>query len=180
MNQSNLLATFQKDQPYLKKRFLEWLIAIVLLLVLSACTLPNFLGWHPQINRSMIAAELLQNRERWASRGITNYRYVLQIRCFCPPESVQPVMIEVQDNKVVSITSAQDSKPVDAQGFQRNDTIDKLFDRIQEAFDNNAYIIEAKYNPDFGYPRRVFVDYDERIVDEEMQFEIVYFEVIEE
>lgn len=170
----------QQVQQHLKIRSIEGLITITLLFVLSACALPDYLGWRSQVNRSITVIELRQNRERWAGRNIPNYRYALQIICFCPPEFRQAVVIEVRDNTMVSITSALDSTPVDSQGFEHTDTIDKLFGIIQEALDNEAYSIEAKYDPDFGYPRRIFIDYEERTADEEMGYEIINFEVIEE
>jgi hypothetical protein len=132
------------------------------------------------LNRLITPIELRQNRERWVDHNIANYRYTLQTHCLCPPEYGQLVVIEVRDNRMVSITSALDSSSVDNQGFDHIDTIEKLFNIIQDAIDNDAYNIEVSYDPDFGYPRQVSIDYEEKIADEEMRYEVINFEVIEE
>jgi len=42
-------------------------------------------------------AELEQRRADWIARGITDYRFQLQITCFCGGDITRPVLIEVRE-----------------------------------------------------------------------------------
>ncbi|MBT5773744.1 MAG: hypothetical protein HOH95_05130, partial [Dehalococcoidia bacterium] len=51
-------------------------------------------------------------------------------------------------------------------------TIDGLFNLIEEAIDQRAAAINVTYHPTLGYPLDAYIDYDLRIADEELGFTI--------
>ena len=70
------------------------LILIVMALILAACGSANALAGQSEID---------QNQGKWQDAGISDYRYNLSISCFCVFTQDMPLMIEVQDGKVVSM-----------------------------------------------------------------------------
>lgn len=125
-----------------------------------------------------IAKELRQNRRRWAAQNIANYRYTLQINCFCLPEVRQPVVIEVRNGKRTSITPVQSGLPVNASYFRRYDTIPKLFNVIQAAINDKADSISVTYDPALGYPTQISIDPEQLAADEEIWLTINNFQII--
>ncbi len=113
-------------------------------------------------------AELLRAQSRWERSGITRYQYTAAWQCFCLPNYIADVTVDVQDDNVLSITF------VDIIGNvpdpERYGTIDAFFARIQDAIDRNAASIAAEYDPQFGYPTNVFIDYEAMMADEEQGF----------
>ena len=53
--------------------------------------------------------------------------------------------------------------------------IEGLFALIQNAITQNAARIEVSYDETYGYPAELFIDYDERMADEEDRFTINSF-----
>lgn len=108
---------------------------------------------------------LAENRAKWQAQGIQHYRFNLSISCFCPFQEQMPLTIEVQNGKVVSI-SARDGEDVTPflESYSRSDTIDKLFNIIASA-EGSADELEIEYNPTYGFPSLVWIDYMKNAVD---------------
>ena len=53
--------------------------------------------------------------------------------------------------------------------------IEGLFALIREAITQNASRIEVTFDETYGYPSELFIDYDERMADEEASFRISSF-----
>ena len=117
---------------------------------------------------SSLERDLSQNRQLWTSRNLKDYRYRLQLGCFCPRELTQPVIIEVKNGQRVSIVYEADRSVVANEFFNRFDTIDDVFAFVDDAIDRDASKITVTFNSEFGYPTQVSVDYIELAVDEEM------------
>lgn len=123
-------------------------------------------------------SELDQARERWELVGSQFYGFRFQRGCFCPPEIVRPVRIEVRDGLVISAVDPDTNEPIDPplNGFP---TIEDLFDEIQDAIDQDAARIDATYDESFGYPVQVFIDWIQNAIDDEMSFQLSeYTEVL--
>ena len=116
-------------------------------------------------------SELDRARGRWESVGSESYGFRFQRGCFCPPEIVRPVRIEVRDGVVISAVDPDTNEPVDPppDGFP---TIDDLFDEIQDAIDRGAHTVDATYDESFGYPVQVFIDWIRNAIDDEMSFQL--------
>ena len=119
-----------------------------------------------------IQSELDQNRKKWASAVVSNYQFNFRWKCFCSEEFVEPVNISVRENRIVDVAFVADDVPFTMIGLWRYQTVDKLFDLLQEGIDKNAHSISADYHSELGYPVRASIDYEEYTVDEEKGFEI--------
>lgn len=113
---------------------------------------------------------LESNRELWRSQGASDYRYVYQATCFCIQEALIPVEIRVADGTIVSVTSVETGEPADPAFFSGDLTIEGLFATLSAALDQDPARFDVTYDPEFGYPRSAFIDFDERVADEEQGF----------
>ena len=119
-----------------------------------------------------IQVTLNQNRTKWASEMKPDYRFNFRWICFCVPEYIKLANISVRQNTIDSATFVEDGVPIVAEGLERYQTIEELFDFIQEAIDENAHSISAGYHSELGYPMDVWIDYSAGIADEERGFKI--------
>ncbi len=115
-------------------------------------------------------ASILKNRARWERSGITNYAYEMAWQCFCPPWFTALVNVVVVQGQVAALELVDSAMGPMIQAQERYVTIDGLFDFLQDALDRDAFQIRAEYGSELGYPREVFVDYSELMVDEELGF----------
>ncbi|MBE9227909.1 hypothetical protein IQ264_21025 [Phormidium sp. LEGE 05292] len=121
-----------------------------------------------QMSENPISEELRKNQELWVKQKLKNYRYILQVSCFCPPNITQPVIIDVRSGKTSSITPQTSRNIVNRELFQKYDSIDKLFEIIRSALAKNAHRVDVKYHPTLGYPTQISIDYDKLMADEEL------------
>jgi hypothetical protein len=124
------------------------------------------------VGGNAMRAQLDRNRQLWNERGLSDYQYVFNWSCFCLPEYTAPVNIKVERGEWTEISSVGDGVPVIEKDWRRYKTIEELFDIIDEALLQDAKEIRVEYDPDLGYPSSVFIDYDERIADEERGFNV--------
>lgn len=117
---------------------------------------------------SDLQLELDAARALWESTATSNYTYNFNWQCFCIEDFVARVTVTVQDGQVMSVIRVEDGQPVDEQFKDSFVTVDELFDRLQDAIDQNAASIRAEFDPGNGLPTEVFIDYQAIIADEEM------------
>ena len=115
-------------------------------------------------------------RARWAATNADNYVFEFRRSCFCAPDFVRPVRIEVLDGVVSSAVYVDTEEPISPPPTSVP-TIDDLFDEIQDAVDGMAFSIVADYDADMGYPTSVSIDYIENAIDDEMAFTVSSFEL---
>ena len=117
------------------------------------------------------ADDLARNRALWQAEGSADYEFGFQRFCFCPEEAVRHVQIRVTAGAVVSVIDAQ-GQPVDSLAAARwfTFTIDSLFGVVEHAIAVDAHRLTVRYDPEFGYPESIAVDYDAATVDEEMLY----------
>lgn len=140
-------------------------ILLILILSLSACG---------------ARSELDRNLEKWESSGVSHYRFELTISCFCPYMDIIPVVVEVKDGKILSMTGA-DGKPLTGEfraTFEQAGTIEALF-AIAGANLAEADKVEITYDPQYSYPASIKVDRIKLAVDDEISYYIGSFKVIE-
>lgn len=133
---------------------------------------------NPPVMESSILEELRKNQQLWAKQNLRNYRYTLQVNCFCPPQITQPVVIEVRRGRTVSTRAANNRNTVNRDFFKDYDSVDKLFEIIRDAVAKNAHRIEVNYHPTLGYPTKVSIDYSQQMADEERYFTVERLEAI--
>lgn len=145
--------------PQLLRRTLNLLACLMAAGTLSGCVNPEW--------RALQQARLL-----WEANGIYSYSYDLQISCFCVEDVTRPVRVLVQNDQAVSVEYIDAKADAPAEYFVRYDTIDKLFDIVEDGIVGGAEVVEVDYNPDFGYPASVFIDESMNLQDEEIAWTV--------
>jgi hypothetical protein len=93
-------------------------------------------------------------RAAWRTRGISDYRVRIAMRCFCPFSP--PAILEVRGGIPVTLRDSL-GRPAGPPREPYAFTIEGLFDLIERAARNDE-LVEVSYAPCFGYPASVQVD----------------------
>ena len=117
-----------------------------------------------------VQATLLRHQDRWEHSGITDYDYTGAWSCFCPQEYLADVAVTVRGGVVTSVAFAGEELTVTPPSPERFVPVEELFALLQDAVTRNAARIEVAYDERYGYPAELFIDYDERMADEETRF----------
>jgi hypothetical protein len=130
--------------------------ALLLATVLGGC-----LGGDDSFQRD----KLNQARTLWDSKNVSSYSYILELQCFCAPASqLSPVLVTVQNGAVTSLQywdeDPADRTPAPASIFGPYDTVEELFDFIGDAINQDAAVLQVRYDPEYGFPDVVNVDYE--------------------
>jgi len=148
------------------------LLFILLTLALAACTaVGNAMGSQSEIE---------QNQEKWQNANISHYRYNLFISCFCVFTQDMPLIIEVKDGEVVSM-EFHSGNEIDAslhELFDKYATIDRLFAELEADLNGAADEVIAKYDPTYGFPAEVTIDFVKEATDDELYLTLSNFEVL--
>ena len=143
------------------------LIFIFIVLALAACSMGS-------------QTEIARNKEKWQDANITHYRYNLTLGCFCVFRQDMPLVIEVMDGKVVSM-EYQNGNPIDATNrefFERFSTIDRIFSELEADLAGAADEVTVTYDPTYGFPVEVSIDYVKEATDDELYLTISDFQVL--
>jgi hypothetical protein len=125
--------------------------------------------------RGGLRDELDKHRRIWENEVVRDYQYRLQVLCFCPPEVTNPVIVEVKGGVTSSVIYVGTGLPVGNNNFIRYDTIEEMFQVIEDAINQNADEIKVEYNADLGYPTRIEIDFIKMAVDDEITYTISNF-----
>ncbi len=115
-----------------------------------------------------VQADLDAARANWAALGVTSYTYEFNWQCFCLQEFVEPVRITVTGGEVTGVVRVENDEPVAAERLDDYETVDALFDRVQDAIDKGAASIRAEFDSENGLPNEVFIDFQSLLADEEL------------
>ncbi len=125
-------------------------------------------------------SQLAAGRDRWQKAGISHYRYNLTVGCFCAFSQRTPLTIEVANGVVQSMTY-KDGTPVPADQvslFTDYSTIDALFRYTGEAL-RQADEIKVQYDPTYGFPSSVQIDFIKQAVDDELWLTVANFQPLQ-
>jgi hypothetical protein len=126
-----------------------------------------------------LAQDLVASRARWAEAGISDYEYSYQRVCECHPEQPADTIVTVRDGKVAAVRYARKdyvediSLASDRLGWFR--TIDDLFTLLDTATAREAEI-RVSFDPRYGYPAAVHIDYVADLVGDEVDLRVTRFE----
>ena len=133
-------------------------------LLLSSCSiLPN---------RDFNAAQ-----SRWQNSHLSHYRYSIHVGCFCAFMDRMPLSIEVANGAVQSMTY-NDGTPVpqdQTENFARYSTIDAVFGVTADAL-HRADDVKVAYDPTYGFPSSVQIDYMRNAADDELTLSLSNFQ----
>ena len=145
------------------------LLLIVMVLILTACASVQALGNNSEIG---------QNQEKWQNTNISHYRYTLSISCFCVFAQDMPLVVEVQNGKVISM-EYKNGKEIDSslrELFNKYATIDRIFAEVNASLNGGADSVVVKYHPTYGFPTDVTIDVQKQAADDELYLTLSNFE----
>lgn len=133
----------------------------------------------PPTDLAKVERNLNQMQTQWQEQGLSDYRFQFYWQCFCPEDYREPVWVTVKDGEVESIKTVDPDSEVTPLDKSEYRTIDGLFDIIRDGVEEDAYEIRVAYDNTMAYPTSVYIDYDQRIVDEEQGFFASELEVLQ-
>jgi hypothetical protein len=144
-------------------------IFTLMAIVLSACAAAAVSGSQTEIG---------QNKEKWQNANISHYRYHLHLSCFCVFVENMPLVIEVQDGKVVSMEfhNGKEIDPSLMELFGKYQTIDLVFTELEAGLNGAADEVTVKYDPTYGFPTEATIDVVKEAIDDELYLTISNFE----
>ena len=117
--------------------------------------------------------DLLANRRQWQSQRLTNYQVQFRMSCFCVPDATAPVILQVRNGAIVSVTRVADGAAVPSTKWEGiYYTVDQMFALIADAQAKGAEEVRVEYHAELRYPTTVFIDQSTRLADEERWFEM--------
>jgi len=122
--------------------------------------------------------EIERNREKWQDASISHYRFSLFVGCFCVFSQDMPLAIEVQDGEVVSMEyqSGNDIDATNRELFERYATIDRIFTELEADINGAADEVVVTYDPTYGFPAQVNIDFIKEAIDDELALTVSEFE----
>ncbi len=120
--------------------------------------------------------ELDANRGKWKTTGIDHYELRYQRVCECHREVPADTIVTVDGGRIVDVRYRRDDYltdiPVPAERRKWFSTVEDFFGLIERALQSGA-LVRASYQPDLGYPRRIYIDYHKLMVGEEVELHIL-------
>lgn len=111
-------------------------------------------------------------RARWASRGPSSYSITATRSCECLPSMIGPVTIVVSNGVVQSRRYASTGDTVPTPLASEFLSVEEMFARIQRFMALHPARLDVRYDPDTGYPTMVSIDYNARIADDEIIYQL--------
>ena len=116
---------------------------------------------------STTQSELDDARAKWEREDVGAYQFKWTRSCECDPEVFREKLVTVSGDMITGAMYTDDNTAVPTTAYATIWTVPALFDRIQDAIDEDAYSIHITYDAMLGYPSRVSIDYSLEIADEE-------------
>jgi hypothetical protein len=109
-------------------------------------------------------------RDRWQRTRATNYQYELTVSCFCAHRGTY--RLTVRNDRVVRV-QPRDALPPGPRTL--GESVDGLFARVAAALghespESRADRVIVSYDPAYGYPVRIDIDWDKDAVDDEASY----------
>lgn len=121
--------------------------------------------------------DLEANRQTWQKYKIDNYEFEVSKACFCP-EYLYPARVVVRSDTVNAVFDPETGESLrnpDTKNqvkLSRYNSINDLFEIVEEAIRYEADSIEVKYDRALGYPKYISIDYIKEARDDELTFKI--------
>lgn len=104
-------------------------------------------------------------RAAWLRLGLEDYAFTYHRACECKPEWTRPARVIVRAGRVSE--AAADNHNLAVAAVEYYPTVDHLFKRIAEAFNNESDRIDITYDRELYYPVRLRIDPDLGVADDE-------------
>jgi hypothetical protein len=144
------------------------LICCLSLLTLAACSGSD----EDQQSRN----ELEHAEQTWANAAIHDYQYTLTLACFCGSGPTQAApgtySVVVSDDVVESAFDTGSGEYLSDDQAASLPTIDALFDRIEDAYDDDADHVDVSYDAVYGFPVDLAIDPIAGAIDDEIEYHV--------
>ena len=117
---------------------------------------------------SRAQSELDRNWDRFQSTAPLSYSYTVRVTCACSSDVTRPVTVWVDRGNIEYLLYADDNRPVPLSVANSFPSAEQLCDAIQDASDRQADYVDSDYDPTYGYPTDVYIDYDRRVSSDEL------------
>ncbi len=143
------------------------LLFIIIALVLTACSVRS-------------QTEIERNEQKWQNTNISHYRFHLVVGCFCVFSQNMPLVIEVQNNEVVSMEykSGNEIDASSCQIFEKYGTIDRIFSELKKDINGEADEVTVTYDATRGFPSEAKIDFIKNAIDDELYLTLSNFEAL--
>lgn len=132
-------------------------------LLLAACTDHGSAQHHENI-------QLTTARETFTTSMPAGYSFVSQRECECTEDVTRAMRANVIEGKLNTVFYVDNGTAVPFNFWP--ETIEGVFDQIQDAYDTDAFMINVQFDTELGFPRFVYIDYQEAVADEELALQI--------
>lgn len=131
-----------------------------------------------------IIEDLEEAKTKWENLNTSKYAYDYSYGCECFMDYV-PAHITVENGVIVAVDNPADGQPfVFPNGTLVVDslpalfyTIDELFEQLEDA-DGSAFIASVIFDATHGFPKEVYIDYNEDVFDDEISYNVFNFEIL--
>ena len=137
--------------------------AILILSPLAAC---DSVTGTDDLSRAQSALD--RNWDRFQRSAPLSYSYTVRVDCECPTDVTRPVTVWVDRGSIEYLLYEDTGRPVPLSYASSFPSVEQLFDAIQDGIDRQADFLDIQYDPTYGYPTSVYIDYDRRVADEEL------------
>ena len=110
-------------------------------------------------------------REVWNAHNIKNYTITEKVICFCPNASIDHELF-VSNGEIDFIKNSDTNELLTGHSKELFKTIDELFDFLETIDPDSVADFEVEYHERYGYPVKLFIDYNEMMIDEEIGYEL--------
>lgn len=119
-------------------------------------------------------SEALQKEREWKAQEIHDYSFLYTVSCFCGFNRPNPALITVHNDMVTKVEDplSSISGGVSTVGYP---TIDGVFALIAEVRSRKPDRLDVKYDRAYDFPKTVQIDYQERAVDDEIEYKVENF-----
>lgn len=128
----------------------------------ATCSLDGSLG-------PVTSIEFRSAQARWNRQDVEDYDFDYLRSCFC--EHVEEVRVRVRNGVVESAVYTRDDSPVPPSVVATLPTIPDLFEIVREALED-ADEVNVEYDPTYGHPARVDIDWLKDAIDDEVLYRV--------
>lgn len=149
------------------KRILGVAIASVLLVSCGDLLGPG------ETELKVLRHRLERAEQRWEAEGPASYTITLRRLCYC--FEIDPRQVTVTNGVVTDVRIEGAEAPLPADQWQWYPSVPALFDIIRDAIEQPAHTLDLEFHDTLGYALRVAIDWDARVADEEVTYEVTDF-----
>ena len=115
--------------------------------------------------------DLKVHQFKWQQLGWMDYRLRIDVTAFLPPDLTQAI-VTVEGGLVSNVKMTRTDDTLAATHFAYKESVDGLFRRLNQSLEREPHRYTAEFHPTLFYPTQAYIDFDERIADEETGFQV--------